>query len=75
MGRMFDPGPKTYSHLLDCLDRQIELKYRYHSTVLDFTLKATPPNTEKYEQEALFEAVSMFEAPQEESPFRAEFPA
>ena len=42
MNRIFDPGPKTYAHLLDRLNRHIDLKYRDHSTALDFTLKATP---------------------------------
>ena len=65
MNRMFDPGPKTYAYLLDRLSRQIDLKYRDHSTALDFTLKATPPNSEEYEQDALFEVPPVTEAPQE----------
>ena len=46
MNRIFDPGPKTYTHLLDRLNRHIVLKYRDHSTALDFTLKATPSESE-----------------------------
>ena len=69
MNRMFDPGPKTYTHLLDRLNRHIDLKYRDYSTALDFTLKATPPKSEENEQEILFRAETIVEAPQKEALF------
>ncbi|MCE5255011.1 MAG: hypothetical protein LLG45_12545 [Actinomycetia bacterium] len=64
--RMFDPGPRRYQHLIDRLDRQIGLKYRDHTTALDFTLKAAPPQSEGNEQEVLFRAETVIEAPQKE---------
>ena len=66
MHRIFDPGPKTYTHLLDRLNRHIDLKYRDHSTALDLTLKATPPKSEENEQEILFRAETIVEAAQKE---------
>jgi hypothetical protein len=67
--RIFDPGPKTYKRLLDRLDRQIGLKYKDYSTALDFTLKATPSKSEGNEQEVLFVAANIVEAPQKEDLF------
>ena len=69
MNRMFDPGPKTHAHLVDRLNRRNDLKYRDYSTALDFTLKATPPKSEGYEQEILFRAENIFEPPQDETLF------
>ena len=69
MNRMFDPGPKTYAHLLDRLNCRIDLKYRDHSTALDFTLKATPSKSEENEQDVLFRAENLVEAPQKETLF------
>lgn len=62
MNRIFDPGPKTYSHLLDRLDRQIDLKYLDHSTALDFQLKSAKPVSEENEQGVLFVAPILVEA-------------
>jgi len=47
MNRMFDPGPRIYTHLIDRLNRHIDLKYRDFSTALDFTLKATTSESEE----------------------------
>ena len=69
MNRMFNPGPKSYTHLLDRLSRQLDQKYRDHSTALDFALKATPPKSEVQEQEALFVAPPVSDAPQVETLF------
>ncbi len=69
MNRMFDPGPRTYTNLIDRLNRQLDIKYRDCTTALDFTLKATPPNSEEYEQDPLFEIAAIFVAPQEETLF------
>ena len=69
---LFDPGPKTYTHLIDRLNRRIDLKYHDHSTALDFTLKATPPKSEEHEQDVLFDAPIVVEAPQEETLFPPE---
>ena len=69
MNRMFDPGPKIYTHLIDRLNRRIDLKYRDHSTALDFTLKATPPVSEGYEQDVLFVVPQIVDPPQEETLF------
>jgi hypothetical protein len=69
MNRMFDPGPTTYKPLLDQLDRQIGLKYRDCSTALNFALKAMPPKSEGNEQQALFLAANVVEAPQKEALF------
>ncbi len=69
INRMFDPGPRTYTSLIDRLSRQLDVKYRDHFTVLSFALKATPPNSEEYEQDPLFETASVFVAPQEETLF------
>jgi hypothetical protein len=70
--RIFDPGPKSYTHLLDRLNRHIDLKYRDYSTALTFSLKATPHISEEHEQEALFVAPIVVEAPQEEMLFPPE---
>ncbi len=72
MNRMFDPGPKTYSHLLDRLNRQNDLKYRDYSTALEFTLKATPPESEEHEQDVLFVVPPVVDRPQEETLFPPE---
>jgi hypothetical protein len=72
MNRMFDPGPKAYTHLIDRLSRRIDLKYRDYSTALDFSLKATPPKSEEHEQDVLFAARPIVEAPQKESLFSPE---
>lgn len=69
MKRMFEPDPATYAHLLDRLSRQMDLKYRDHSTALTFTLKATTPVSGEYEQDALFRAEQIVEAPQKEALF------
>lgn len=70
--KLFDPGPKTYGHLIDRLSRRIDLKYRDYSTALGFSLKPTPPKSEENEQEALFVAPIVVEAPQKETLFSPE---
>ena len=72
MNRIFDPGPKTYAHLLDRLNRQIGLKYRDHSTVLNFNLKGTKPVSGEDEQGVLFVTPISAEAPQAETLFPPE---
>ena len=69
MNRIFDPGPKTYAHLLDRLNRHIDLRYRDYSTALDFTLKATPSVSEKHEQDVLFVVPQIIDPSQEETLF------
>jgi hypothetical protein len=69
MNRMFDPGPRIYTHLIDRLNRRNDLKYRDYSTALDFTLKATPPVADQHEQDALFVVPQIVDAPQEETLF------
>lgn len=66
---LFDPGPKTYTHLIDSLNRRLDLKYRDHSTALDFTLKSAPAPAPSHEQEHLFEQQPIAAPPQEESLF------
>ena len=39
--KLFDPGPKMYTYLLDRLNRRIDLKYRDYSTALDSALRST----------------------------------
>ena len=75
MNRMFDPGPRTYTHLIDRLNRRNDLKYRDYSTALDFTLQATMPVAGDQEQEALFEVQPLVKQPQEETLFSPEPPA
>lgn len=75
MNRMFDPGPKTYVHVIDRLQKQTDLKYRDHTTALDFNLKATPAVSEEYDQDALFEMPPVLEAPQEETLFNVDSPS
>ena len=61
---LFDPGPKTYAHLIDRLNRRTDLKYRDYSTALDFTLKATPSVSVEHEQDALFVAPPVVDSAQ-----------
>ena len=72
MNRMFDPGPKTYVHVIDRLQKQTDLKYRDHTTALDFNLKATPPVSGEYEQEVFFELAEIVRPPQVETLFPPE---
>ena len=69
---MFDPGPKTYTHLIDRLNRRNNLKYRDYSTALDFTLKATSSESEENEQDVLFDVPQTIDPPQEEVLFSPE---
>lgn len=69
---LFDPGPKTYAHLLDRLNRRINLRYRDHATAATFTLTPAPPASTQYAQDPLFEAPSVEEPPQKESLFSFE---
>jgi hypothetical protein len=66
---LFDPGTKTYTHLLDRLNRTLDLKYRDHTTALDFTLKPAPAVAPSHEQELLFDEQPIVAPPQEESLF------
>ena len=66
---LFDPGPKTYGHLLDRFRRQLDLKYRDHTTAQNFTLQPMPPAHPAYEQNPLFEASPVVEPPQKETLF------
>ena len=70
--KLFDPGPKTYTHLIDRLNRQLDAKYKDHHTALTFSLKATPPKSEEHEQDVLFDAPIVVEPPQEETLFPPE---
>jgi hypothetical protein len=67
--KLFDPGPKTYSHLLDRLNRRIDLRYRDYSTAVNFTLQPAPPVSDEHEQDVLFEAPALVEPPQKENLF------
>jgi hypothetical protein len=66
---LFDPGPKTYVHLLERLNQCIDLRYRDHSTAVNFTLTPAPPAFQKHEQDALFETPAVMDPPQKESLF------
>lgn len=69
MTHIFDPGPKTYVHQLDRLNRILDLKYKDHITALDFILKSTPPIPDEYEQDVMFETPQAAAPPQEERLF------
>jgi hypothetical protein len=58
-----------YTDLIDRLSRELDLKYRDHTTALDFTLKPAPPVAPSHEQGILFDEQPMVAPPQKESLF------